>query len=197
MLELGVIEELHNVWASPIFLVPKTDGSIRFCVDCRKVNAVSKFDAYLMPRVDELLDRLGSDRFYSTLDLILLADPLIDIIQGKNCLLDYTNLLCFRSVCSGLPPPFSAHIAHTQWLAAAYGTSVHWPEITEGGWTHANPRSVQLGRVEVRYLGFHLGHGQVRPNTDKTAANAACPSQDQKGGETVPGAGGILFKVYS
>ncbi len=114
MLELGVIEELHNDWASPIVLVPKTDGSIRFCVDYRKVNAVSKFDAYLMPRVDELLDRLGSARFYSTLDLIVLADPLIDIIQGKNCLLDYTNLLRFCSVCSGLPPPFSAHIAHTQ-----------------------------------------------------------------------------------
>ncbi len=69
MLDLGVIEESHSDWASPIVLVPKTDGSIRFCVDYRKVNAVSKFDAYLMPRVDELLDRLGAARFYSTLDL--------------------------------------------------------------------------------------------------------------------------------
>ncbi len=69
MLELWVIEESHSDWASPIVLVPKTDGSVRFCVDYRKVNAVSKFDAYPMPRVDELLDRLGSARFYSTLDL--------------------------------------------------------------------------------------------------------------------------------
>ncbi len=69
MLDLGVIEESHSDWASPIVLVPKTDGSVRFCVDYRKVNAVSKFDAYLMPRVDELLDRLGAARFYSTLDL--------------------------------------------------------------------------------------------------------------------------------
>ncbi|MGL4504143.1 MAG: reverse transcriptase family protein, partial [Aeromonas sobria] len=69
MLELGVIEESHSDWASPIVLVPKTDGSVRFCVDYRKVNAVSKFDAYPMPRVDELLDRLGSARFYSTVDL--------------------------------------------------------------------------------------------------------------------------------
>ncbi len=59
MLNLGVIEESHSDWASPIVLVPKTDGSVRFCVDYRKVNGVSKFDAYTMPRVDELLDRLS------------------------------------------------------------------------------------------------------------------------------------------
>ncbi len=69
MLEIGVIEESHSDWASPIILVPKTDSSVRFCVDYRKVNAVSKLDAYPMPRVDELLDRLGTARIYSTLDL--------------------------------------------------------------------------------------------------------------------------------
>ncbi len=69
MLDMGVIEESNSDWASPIVLVPKRDGSVRFCVDYRKVNAVSKFDAYPMPWVDELLDRLGSARFYSTLDL--------------------------------------------------------------------------------------------------------------------------------
>ncbi len=59
MLELGVIEESHSDWAS----------LIRFCVGYRKVNAMSKFDAYPMPRVDELLERLGSAHFYSTMDL--------------------------------------------------------------------------------------------------------------------------------
>ena len=64
MLELGVIEESHSTWSSPIVLVVKPDGSIRFCVDYRKVNDVSHFDAYPMPRVDELLDRLGKAQFF-------------------------------------------------------------------------------------------------------------------------------------
>lgn len=52
MLGLGVIEESYSDWASPIVLVPKC-----FCVDYRKVNAVSKCDAHPMLRVDKLLDR--------------------------------------------------------------------------------------------------------------------------------------------
>ncbi len=44
----------------------------------------------------------------------------------------------------------------------------------------ANPKKCAIGRVEVRYLGFHLGHGQVRPQIDKTAAIAACPRPNTK-----------------
>ncbi|XP_039463817.1 uncharacterized protein LOC120437327 [Oreochromis aureus] len=69
MLRMGVIEESHSAWFSPIVLVMKKDGSIRFCVDYHKVNEVSQFDAYPMPRVDELLDRLGTARCFTTLDL--------------------------------------------------------------------------------------------------------------------------------
>ncbi|KAI5617023.1 hypothetical protein C0J50_23276 [Silurus asotus] len=65
MLDMGVVEESHSDWSSPVVLVPKSDGSVRFCVDYRKVNAVSKFDAYPMPRIDELIDRLGAARFYN------------------------------------------------------------------------------------------------------------------------------------
>lgn len=41
-------------WASQIVLVPKMDHLVLFCVSYRKVNAVSNFDAYPMPRVDKL-----------------------------------------------------------------------------------------------------------------------------------------------
>ncbi len=101
---MGVIEESNSDWASPIVLVPKTDGSVRFCVNYRKVNAVSKFDAYPMPRVNELLDRLGTARFYSTLDLTkgYWQIPLSPVSKEKTAFTtDYTNSLRFRLACSG------------------------------------------------------------------------------------------------
>ena len=69
MLRLRVIEESRSAWSSPVVLVPKPDGSFRFCNDFRKLNEVSEFDAYPMPRVDELIERLGPARYLTTLDL--------------------------------------------------------------------------------------------------------------------------------
>ena len=45
------------------------DGTTRFCVDYRKVNEVTRKDAYPLPRVDDTLDTLAGSKFFSTLDL--------------------------------------------------------------------------------------------------------------------------------
>ncbi len=52
MQSLGVIEPSTSEWSNPIVVVPKKDGSLRFCLDFCKINSVSKFDPYPMPRVD-------------------------------------------------------------------------------------------------------------------------------------------------
>ena len=63
----GIFE--RGEWAAPIVLVKKKDGTLRMCVDYRRLNSLSRADAYPMPRVDDLIDRLGDAKFISTLDL--------------------------------------------------------------------------------------------------------------------------------
>ena len=69
MLEKGVAELGQSPWASPVVLVRKKDGSIRFCVDYRRLNAVTQYDAYPLPRIDETFEALSGSRYFTTLDL--------------------------------------------------------------------------------------------------------------------------------
>ena len=69
MLDKGVIQPSDSPWSSPIVLAKKKDGSVRFCIDFRKVNSVTRKDAYPLPRIDDTLDTLAGSKLFSTLDL--------------------------------------------------------------------------------------------------------------------------------
>ena len=69
MLAADIIRPSTSPWASPVVLVGKKDEGVRFCVDYRKLNQLAKFDAYPMPRVEEIFESIGSSTVISTLDL--------------------------------------------------------------------------------------------------------------------------------
>ncbi|XP_071580822.1 uncharacterized protein [Temnothorax nylanderi] len=69
MRKQGVIEESQSPWVSPAVLVRKKDGTLRFCVDYRMVNAITKKDSFPLPRIDDIFDQLSGNFWFCTLDL--------------------------------------------------------------------------------------------------------------------------------
>jgi len=70
MLKTGVIEPSTSEWASSVCLVKKPDGSYRFCIDYRRVNAVSRKNGYPIPDIQDALDSLRGAKWFATLDLL-------------------------------------------------------------------------------------------------------------------------------
>ena len=69
LLDQGIIRESHSPYSSPIVLVQKKNGSLRMCVDYRRLNAKTVKDAYPLPRIQESFDALQGASWFSTLDL--------------------------------------------------------------------------------------------------------------------------------
>ena len=68
-LDRGWIQPSHSDWATLALVVPKKDGTMRVCIDYRDLNAVSLLDAYPLPCIDELFNKLAKARWFSKMDL--------------------------------------------------------------------------------------------------------------------------------
>jgi len=81
----GIIEESTSPWASPIVMVPKADGTLRLCTDFRKVNNCMVPDPLALPRIEDLIDRVGKAKYLTKLDMtrgywqVPLDDPSVPI----------------------------------------------------------------------------------------------------------------------
>ena len=199
MLVDGVIEPSMSDWASPIVLIEKKDGGIRFCVDYRKLNAVTQGDAYPMPRVDELLDQLGNSQYMTTLDLArgYWQVPVKQEDQHKTAFTTPYGLYHFKVMPFGLcgaPATFQRMMDQllrgAKEHAAAYiDDLVIYSQTWEEHICHlrailtwlraakltARPEKCQLGMRHCTYLGHVVGCGLVRPEHSKIEAVKSFP----------------------
>ncbi|XP_063293534.1 uncharacterized protein LOC134578463 [Pelobates fuscus] len=204
MLWLGVIEPSESPWASPVVLVPKKDGTTRFCVDYRRLNDKTVTDAYPMPRMDELLDRISAGKYLTTIDLCkgYWQIPLAEDAIPKSAFITPFGLYQFRVMPFGMknaPATFQRMVDQLlgglQSFACAYldDIAIHsdtWEAHLEhvgvvldrirGAGLTLKPDKCHLGMAEVQYLGHRVGCGKQRPEPAKIEAAANWPTPHTK-----------------
>ena len=194
MLELGAIQPSACPWASPVALVEKKDGEVRFCVDYRKLNQVARSDAYPMPRVEEVLETVGLAKFISTLDLArgYWQVPMAEESKEKTAFTTPYGLFEFNVMPFGLhnaPATFQRLMNRVlqgcQSFAQAYIDDIvvysrTWEEhlqhprkvfncLLQAGLILKLPKC-QFGLNKVHYLGHIIGNGELLPDPQKLEA---------------------------
>ena len=191
MEEDGIIAPSSSEWSFPIVLVKKKDGSLRMCVDYRRLNSSSPVDAYPMPRIDDIIDRLGEAKYISTLDLTrgYWQVPVAPEDQCKTAFVTPFGLYQYKVMPFGLkgaPATFQRLmdkvINGLQEFSAAYLDDIvifsnTWEAHTKhlravlqrlrmAGLT-GKPSKCQFAQRECTYLGHVVGSGTVRPHPSK------------------------------
>jgi len=156
MLEMGVIEESHSAWASPIVLMNKPNGAIRFCVDYRKVNSVNK-----------LLGQLGTAKFFLTLDLqsprgnrpppLRMAYIRLKLLFGGPATLEGLMDQVLRPHTEYAAAYLDDVIIHSDtWQQHLLRVAADLESLRQAELT-ANPKKCVIGRREAWYPGNHFG----------------------------------------
>ena len=104
MLHNKVIEPSKSPWSFPVVLEPKKDGTIRFCIDYRRLNDITIKDSYALPRIDSALAMLNGNQFFSSLDLAAgyFQIPMDEKDKEKTAFITDSGLYQFNVMAFGL-----------------------------------------------------------------------------------------------
>ena len=195
MLEGNIVRPSSSSWSSPVVLAPKKDGTVRFCIDYRRLNSVTIKDVYPLPRIDDTLDRLGSGVYFSTMDLAagFWQIPLREEDKPKTAFVTHRGLYEYNVMPFGLcnaPASFQrmmdivlAGIKYTNCLVYLDDIIVYSPTFEQ----HLKDLAEVFDRLrkaglslkaskctffekEVNYLGHRVSAQGIKPDVDKIRA---------------------------
>ena len=217
----GIIEPTCSEWVSPIVVVPKRNGELQLCVDYRRLNSVSQLDSYLMPRIDELIDRVGKANFITTLDLTTghWQIPMADKDKCKTAFVTPFGSFQFTVMpfgLSGAPASFQRLMDRLlqgcEDYAVAYIDdfaifSSDWQDhlkqlqevlmrIEKAGLTVKLSKS-KFAKRSCEYLGYIVGGGVVKPILSKVEAISSFPKPDTKTAVSISRSCRVLQTIHS
>ena len=201
MLEQDIIKVSSSPWSSPVVLVKKKDGTIRFCVDYRKRNAVTRKDSYPLPRIDDALDALSGAKYFTTLDLQSgYHQVAMDTTSTeKTAFISHAGLYEYNVMSFGLTnaPPTFQRLMHRvlhglDWIICLvyiddvilFSSTVeeHLLRLSAvfDRLRNANlklkPSKCHFARSSVNFLGFVVSAEGILPDTSKIDAVKTCPT---------------------
>ena len=162
MLSQGVIEPSKSPWSSPVVLVRKKDGGVRFCVDYRQLNRITKLDEYPLPRVDDTLDQLAGAKFFTTLDLAsgYWQVAMDEAAHDKTAFSTYSGLYEFTKMPFGLvnaPATFQRLMENMLAGLVREGCLIYLDDILVTGKTfEEHNRNLRKVLVRLREAGLRL-----------------------------------------
>lgn len=207
MLAQGIIQRSSSPWASPMLIVPKSDGGLRVCIDYRAVNNVSRKDASPIPNIQEIFDQLKGSTVFSVLDLKS-AFWQVECEEKSREILAFTTpwglfepLRMQFGFCNS-PPVWQRHIStifapHLGVYVVIYLDDIVVHSLNEED--HAkhleevfrliaeyrltlNAKKCRFFQTEVPLLGYVVGGGGIRPDPEKVRAiRQMAPPTDVKG----------------
>lgn len=194
----GMVVDSKSPWSSPIRLVKKKDGSVRICVDFRKVNAVTIKDAYPIPRIEDLFTYLGSARIFSSLDLAkgyyqVAMDPASTPYTAFSCefgFFEYTVLpMGLTNACATFQRLMNTVLSDLigKICVVYLDDIIIFSDSIEQHTDHVvqvanrlrlfnlkvNLKKCTFATTQVEYLSHIIGEGKIMPNPGKITAVAA------------------------
>lgn len=198
MSDQGIIRPSKSAWSSPVVLVNKPDGSIRICIDYRKLNLISLSDGYPVPRISEVFEQIGNAQYLSRFDLTkgYYQVPLSDDTKEKSAFVTPFGLYEFNVMpfgmktspatfirlvdkvldgCSNVVAYFDDIIVYSDtWEEHLHHVKAVLDKLKSAGLT-IRPSKCKLGASEVVCLGHIIGSGKLKPDPRKISAMKKFP----------------------